>query len=78
MSRFKANPAAFAEHGAVVTVHGRPKMVLTPVDHADAPNLDSIKGQLKLLAQLQVPQEVEQELERLSRSRDQDVVGDAR
>ncbi|TAM71837.1 MAG: hypothetical protein EPN48_00055 [Microbacteriaceae bacterium] len=77
MSRFKVNPAAFAEAGAVVTVHGRPKMILTPVGHADAPNLDSIKGQLKLLAQLQEPQEIEQELERLSRTRDQDVVGKA-
>ncbi|WP_308468013.1 hypothetical protein [Rathayibacter soli] len=57
-----------------MTANGRPKLVLTPVDQADAAKPDSIKGQLKLFAQLQVPHEVEQELEQLSCSRDQDVV----
>jgi len=73
ISVFKANPAAFADTGAVVLVHGQPRLRVTPIAMPSAPSIAEVKTRLRLLNELVDPVLAEAEARELARERDADV-----
>lgn len=78
ISTFKANPIAYADSGAVVMVHNRPRMRVLPILSADAPSIMEIKTRLRLLNTLLDAGLVEVERRELAAERDQDLLDEAR
>lgn len=78
MSVFKANPSAFAETGAIVTVHNRPRLRVVPLPDDEPEQLAAIKTRLRLLSALLPPEAIEEERRALSADRDADRLGEAR
>jgi hypothetical protein len=82
ISTFKSNPAHYLKSGAAVTTHGRVSAAFIPVsdDRDQNPDaaLEAAKARLRLLARLADDDVVAEELQRLSASRDADMVGEAR
>ncbi|WP_165310818.1 type II toxin-antitoxin system VapC family toxin [Microbacterium protaetiae] len=72
MNKFKANPSAYAESGALVTVHNRPRLRVVPIVSDDPERLTEIKARLRLLGALASPDEVERERRALAADRDAD------
>lgn len=78
ISTFKANPIAYADSGAVVMVHNRPRMRVLPIVAADSPSIIEIKTRLRLLNTLLDAGLVEDELRELAAERDADRLDEAR
>ena len=78
ISTFKANPIAYADSGAVVMVHNRPRMRVTPIIAADASSLLEIKTRLRLLNTLLDADVVDAERRELAAERDADRLDEAR
>lgn len=78
ISTFKANPIAYADSGAVVMVHNRPRMRVLPILSADAPSVMEIKTRLRLLNTLLDADVVDAERRELAAERDQDLLDEAR
>lgn len=78
ISAFKANPIAYADSGAVVLVHSRPRMRVVPIPAADAPSILEIKTRLRLLNALLDAELVAAERRELAAERDADTWDDAR
>lgn len=78
ISTFKANPIAYADSGAVVMVHNRPRMRVLPILAADALSIMEIKTRLRLLNTLLDADVVEDERRELAAERDQDLLDEAR
>ncbi|UJP11181.1 hypothetical protein L2X99_06375 [Microbacterium sp. KUDC0406] len=72
ISVFKANPVAYADTGAVVLVHNRPRMRVVPIVSASDPELAAVKARLRLLNALIDSDAVKEEREELARDRDRD------
>ncbi|QNE37419.1 hypothetical protein [Leifsonia shinshuensis] len=82
ISTFKSNPAHYLKSGAAVTTHGRVSAAFIPVsddtDQKSDTALEAAKARLRLLARLADDEVVTEELERLTASRDTDMVGEPR
>jgi hypothetical protein len=78
ISAFKANPIAYADTGAVVMVHNRPRMRVVPIVAPDAPSILEIKTRLRLLNTLLDAELVEQERRDLAAERDNDRLDEPR
>lgn len=78
ISTFKANPIAYADSGAVVMVHNRPRMRVLPIVAANSPSIIEIKTRLRLLNSLLDAGLVEDELRELAAERDADRLDEAR
>lgn len=78
ISTFKANPIAFADTGAVVMVHNRPRMRVLPILDPDAPSILEIKTRLRLLNTLLDSGLVDDERRRLATERDDDPIDEPR
>lgn len=78
ISTFKANPIAYADSGAVVMVHNRPRMRVLPILAADAPSIMEIKTRLRLLNALLDADVVDAERRELAAERDDDRLDEAR
>jgi len=78
MSVFKANPSAFAETGAIVTVHNRPRLRVVPLPDDEPEQLAAIKTRLRLLSALLPAEVIEEERRALAADRDADRLDDAR
>jgi len=76
ISTFKANPIAYADSGAVVMVHNRPRMRVLPILAADVPSIMEIKTRLRLLSTLLDADVVEAERRELAAERDTDLLLD--
>lgn len=77
ISTFKANPIVYADSGAVVMVHNRPRMRVLPILAADAPSILEIKTRLRLLNTLLDAGLVDDERRALSAERDADRLDEA-
>lgn len=78
ISVFKANPIAYAESGAIVMVHNRPRLRVVPIRTEDVPSIAEIQTRLRLLNTLLDPAEVAAERAELARERDADLLGEPR
>ena len=78
ISTFKANPIAYADSGAVVLVHHKPRMRVVPIREAAASDLAAVKARLRLLNALADPDLVDEERRRLAAERDADVQDEPR
>lgn len=78
ISTFKANPIAYADSGALVMVHNRPRMRVLPILAADAPSIMEIKTRLRLLNALLDADVVDAERRELAAERDDDRLDEAR
>lgn len=77
ISAFKANPIAYAETGAIVMVHNRPRLRVLPIVAADVPIIAEVKTRLRLLNELIDPDAAAIEQRELSVERDADRLGEA-
>lgn len=77
ISTFKANPIAYAETGALVMVHNRPRMRVLPVVASDAPSVIEVKTRLRLLNELIDPAVADAEQRDLAAERDAERLGEA-
>ncbi len=73
ISVFKVNPIAYAETGALVMVHHKPRLRVVPVIAADASAVEGVKTRLRLLNALTDQAAAEDELAELTRERDRDT-----
>jgi len=78
MSVFKANPSAFAETGAIVTVHNRPRLRVVPLPDDEPEQLAAIKTRLRLLSALPPAEVIEEERRALAADRDADRLDESR
>lgn len=78
ISAFKANPIAYADSGAIVMVHNRPRMRVTPIAATNAPSIAEIKVRLRLLNSLIDADLAGAERDRLAAERGADRLEDPR
>lgn len=78
ISAFKANPIAYADSGAIVLVHNRPRMRVVPIAAASAPSIAEVKVRLRLLNTLLDADLADAEQSRLAAERDADRLEEPR
>lgn len=78
ISAFKSNPIAYADSGAVVLVHNKPRMRVVPIPQAGEQTVAEVKARLRLLNSLLEDELVQEERRRLAAERDADLVDEPR
>jgi hypothetical protein len=78
ISVFKANPIAYADTGAVVMVHSRPRMRVVPIAVEDPPRTEGVKARLRILNALLDSGAADEERAALASERDADLRSEAR
>lgn len=69
ISAFKANPIAYADSGAVVLVHNRPRMRVVPIPPTGEHSIAEVRARLRLLNALVEPDLADAERRRLAAER---------
>lgn len=78
ITAFKANPIAYADTGAIVLVHNRPRMRVVPIHPGDPVLIDDVKARLRVLNALVDEEAAVLERAELARERRQDLLDEAR
>ena len=78
ISTFKANPIAFADSGAVVLVHNKPRMRVVPIPQPGGQNVADVKSRLRLLNTLVDSDLADAERRTLAAERDADLLDEPR